>query len=162
MFPGSSTLKLPPPPALLSVPALIGLELFLNRTLGAAIGAGELDFLEDRRLRIHISDLRFGFDIGFDGRRLILERATGVEDLSISGGSYEFALLASRREDADTLFFQRRLQTEGDTELGLQVKNFLDGQDLSGQPLQRLVENALDKYTRAIEACRRPRDAGMP
>jgi predicted lipid carrier protein YhbT len=35
-------------------------------------------------------------------------------------------LLAARREDADTLFFQRRLRMSGDTELGLYLKNFLD------------------------------------
>jgi predicted lipid carrier protein YhbT len=34
--------------------------------------------------------------------------------------------LALRREDPDTLFFSRRLVLEGDTELGLVVKNALD------------------------------------
>ena len=155
MFPATGTLKLPPPPALLSVPALLGLELFVNRCLAAAVALGDLNFLQSRRLRIHISDIDFSFDIGFDGRRLQLERSQGAEDLHISGGLYEFMLLASHQEDAETLFFQRRLQTEGDTELGLEVKNFLDGQDLSGQPLQRLSESALGKLTRTIELYRR-------
>jgi predicted lipid carrier protein YhbT len=35
-------------------------------------------------------------------------------------------LLARRQEDPDTLFFSRRLSMEGDTELGLLVKNTLD------------------------------------
>ena len=35
-------------------------------------------------------------------------------------------LLATRREDPDTLFFNRRLNIEGDTETGLHVKNLLD------------------------------------
>jgi hypothetical protein len=34
--------------------------------------------------------------------------------------------LALRREDPDTLFFTRRLVLEGDTELGLALKNALD------------------------------------
>jgi predicted lipid carrier protein YhbT len=32
---------------------------------------------------------------------------------------------AHQEEDPDTLFFQRRLVIEGDTELGLQVKNLM-------------------------------------
>jgi O2-independent ubiquinone biosynthesis accessory factor UbiT len=43
--------------------------------------------------------------------------------------------MAGRFEDPDTLFFQRRLVIEGDTELGLGVKNFLDGLDEERLPL---------------------------
>jgi predicted lipid carrier protein YhbT len=39
-------------------------------------------------------------------------------------------LLARRQEDPDTLFFSRRLSMEGDTELGLLVKNTLDAIEL--------------------------------
>ena len=43
-------------------------------------------------------------------------------------GSYDdFWRLASRSEDPDTLFFQRRLTIEGETETGLLLKNLLDG-----------------------------------
>jgi predicted lipid carrier protein YhbT len=38
-------------------------------------------------------------------------------------------LLLTRREDPDALFFSRRLVSEGDTELGLTVKNLLDALD---------------------------------
>jgi predicted lipid carrier protein YhbT len=38
-------------------------------------------------------------------------------------------LLARRLEDPDTLFFSLRLSMEGDTELGLLVKNTLDAID---------------------------------
>jgi predicted lipid carrier protein YhbT len=34
--------------------------------------------------------------------------------------------LLARQEDPDTLFFNRELSIEGDTELGLVVKNMLD------------------------------------
>ncbi len=47
-------------------------------------------------------------------------------DATVAGGVGDFLLLAARREDADTLFFQRRLRMSGDTELGLYLKNFLD------------------------------------
>lgn len=46
--------------------------------------------------------------------------------VTITAGSREFLLLALRKEDPDTLFFDRRLSIEGDTDLGLIVKNALD------------------------------------
>ena len=42
----------------------------------------------------------------------------------------DFLLLGLRREDADTLFFNRRLTLGGDTELGLFVKNTLDALEI--------------------------------
>ena len=57
--------------------------------------------------------------------------------MKISGTIHDFLLLISRTEDTDTLFFQRRLKMEGDTELGLQLKNFLDGMDIESLPYYR-------------------------
>jgi predicted lipid carrier protein YhbT len=51
-------------------------------------------------------------------------------DLTMSARSRDFLALLLREEDADTLFFSRRLLMEGATELGLLVKNTLDGIDL--------------------------------
>ena len=42
----------------------------------------------------------------------------------------DLARLALRLEDPDTLFFDRRLRIEGDTDLGLRIKNMLDAVDL--------------------------------
>jgi predicted lipid carrier protein YhbT len=49
----------------------------------------------------------------------------------------------SRQEDPDTLFFQRRLTIEGDTELGLEVKNILDALDHENLPfpLKQLLDS---------------------
>ena len=41
-------------------------------------------------------------------------------------GLRDYLSLALRREDPDSLFFSRRLVVEGDTALGLVVKNALD------------------------------------
>jgi predicted lipid carrier protein YhbT len=51
-------------------------------------------------------------------------------DLTISASAHDFVLLARRQEDPDTLFFSRRLAMEGDTELGLLVKNTIDAIEL--------------------------------
>jgi predicted lipid carrier protein YhbT len=53
-------------------------------------------------------------------------------DLVISATARDFLTLALREEDADTLFFARRLTMTGDTELGLLVKNTLDAIDWRG------------------------------
>lgn len=48
------------------------------------------------------------------------------------------------KEDPDSLFFQRRLRIEGDTELGLEVKNLMDSLDLDELPkIVRLALNDL-------------------
>ncbi len=47
----------------------------------------------------------------------------------ISARARDFIALALREEDPDTLFFNRSLVMEGDTDLGLLVKNTLDAVD---------------------------------
>lgn len=56
---------------------------------------------------------------------------TGSPDLAFRANLSAFLQVASRQEDPDTLFFNRELSIEGDTELGLIVKNMLDAVDLS-------------------------------
>ena len=62
-----------------------------------------------------------------------------LPDLTISASAYDFYLLAMRKEDPDTLFFNRRLVVEGDTELGLIAKNALDAIDLPMLELERIL-----------------------
>jgi O2-independent ubiquinone biosynthesis accessory factor UbiT len=98
----------------------------LNQVMKEAIEQGELEFLQDRQVGIEIEDLGIRYRLGFkDGRIRGFGEGTRA-DATISGGLHEFLLLATRREDADTLFFQRRLKMAGSTELGLYLKNFLD------------------------------------
>lgn len=49
-----------------------------------------------------------------------------MPDLAFRADLSAFLQLAVRQEDPDTLFFNRQLSIEGDTELGLIVKNMLD------------------------------------
>ena len=59
--------------------------------------------------------------LGFVG----LRHAEPIE-LTIRATARDFAILAAGDEDADSLYFNRRLAVEGDTELALLVKNTLD------------------------------------
>jgi len=59
-----------------------------------------------------------------------LAPALGKPDVTVRASLADYLALALRREDPDTLFFSRRLVLEGDTELGVALKNALDS--LSG------------------------------
>ncbi len=61
-------------------------------------------------------------------------------DLAFRAKLSAFLQLAARQEDPDTLFFNRSMSIEGDTELGLIVKNMLDAMEwpkFSGIPVFR-------------------------
>jgi len=126
----------------------------MNRVLGGALQDGELDFLEGRTVCIHVPDIRLDFCLTLQRGRLVASSALFRPDLSITGTLHACLLLVARREDTDTLFFQRRLRMEGDTELGLEVKNFLDGLDVDALLLPGLLRNlaqkALPLYERTL------------
>jgi predicted lipid carrier protein YhbT len=105
---------------------------------------GELDFLEGAKVRIRITDLHLNWLIRVGTDRFIPADRDLEHDVSISGSSLDFILLATRQADPDTLFFQRRIRIEGDTELGLGVKNTMDGMDWDDLPLplRRLLRGA--------------------
>jgi predicted lipid carrier protein YhbT len=56
-------------------------------------------------------------------------------DLALRANLSAFLQLMARQEDPDTLFFNRELSIEGDTELGLVVKNMLDAIEWPRLPL---------------------------
>ena len=126
----------------------------LNLVFANALQEGELDYLQGRTVRIHIQDMQLIFCITLQQGRLVASRAKNMPDLSITGTLHAFLLLSARCEDTDTLFFQRRLRMEGDTELGLEVKNFLDGLDVDSLWLPRqvssLAQKALPLYERTF------------
>lgn len=111
------------------LPAYPGSRLFaaaLNRLLVRHLPDDVRAGLAGKRLRLRALDAGIAFDFVWGGRAFSAARRSDDPDLSISASLRDFALLAARKEDPDTLFFSRRLVMEGDTELGLLVKNTLD------------------------------------
>lgn len=104
------------------------IEQAMKRLFAEPLNDGEFDVLEGRWLRIEVSDLGMAWCLTRDAVGLRLARNAQV-DVCIRGNWKEFLLLASRQEDPDTLFFRRRLVIEGDTDLGLAVKNLVDSLD---------------------------------
>lgn len=125
------------------------LQQVLSWQFRQALADGELDFLEDRWLKIEVSDLNLRWLMSVEEGKLIV-REQGDADVSFSGNANDLVLIAARKQDPDTLFFQRRLRIEGDTELGLYVKNLMDAIDLDSMPV--LLKSGLMRLADFIEA----------
>ena len=128
-------------PSLMSVPVKLApfalerqvLEQVLSWQFRQALAEGELEFLEGRWLSIHVRDIGLlWYTSVVDGRLVVSQQADA--DVSFSADASDLLMIAARKQDPDTLFFQRRLVIEGDTELGLYVKNLMDAIELEQMP----------------------------
>ena len=114
------------------LPAHPGSRIFatlLNSAVSRHLPQDVRDALARRQLRLAVDDAALSFDFAWDGKRFVPCRKAARPDLLIRATLHDFGLLAARKEDPDTLFFSRRLVMEGDTELGLLIKNTLDAID---------------------------------
>lgn len=118
------------------------LALVLNEAFREPLRHGEMEFLQDAKVRIKVTDLSIDWLIRIDTDRFTPLDRDRKDDVCISGESRDFLLLATRQADPDTLFFQRRIRIEGDTELGLGVKNTMDSMDWDDlpMPLRKLLQ----------------------
>lgn len=110
-----------------AAPPSLAFSLAANRLLWPALQTLDWQPLIGRRYAIRVKDL--GLSLHFTVSSRGFSPDSGVPDLTISATARDFMLLLTRSEDPDTLFFSRRLLSEGDTELGLIVKNLLDALD---------------------------------
>mgnify|MGYP000655986527 CR=1 FL=1 len=108
----------------------------LHSIFSEAITDGDFEFLQGKWLKISIIDLQLNWWLSFDQDQLIMASPKDniTEDVSFSAKGDDLVLIAGRKQDPDTLFFQRRLKIEGDTELGLEVKNLIDAIDIEQLP----------------------------
>lgn len=109
-------------------PGSAAFAVLITIWLGKYLNTEALPELVDKRIKLQVSDM--GITLAFratpDG---FVPCGLDSADLTIAATAQDFYSLALRREDPDTLFFARRLTMEGDTELGLLVKNTLDALD---------------------------------
>jgi predicted lipid carrier protein YhbT len=109
------------------MPPSLAFSLAANRLLWPALKELDWQPLAGRYYAIHVKDL--GLSLRFTVTASGFSPDNSTPDLTISATARDFLLLLGRREDPDTLFFSRRLVSEGDTALGLTVKNLLDALD---------------------------------
>jgi O2-independent ubiquinone biosynthesis accessory factor UbiT len=120
--------------ALARLPAYPGSMLLvtaLNLVLARQLPDDLTQVLQGKHFRIEVRDARLNFDFVWRGGmfRPVSPQAT-APDLTLSANTHDFVRLARRLDDPDTLFFNRRLSMQGDTELGLVVKNALDAMEM--------------------------------
>lgn len=103
-----------------------GLNVFLRRKLPAEL----YDRLQGHEIAIEVKDTPVRMSFRVSGHHFVPVRPSGAPLVRFRASVRDFMLLAAREEDADTLFFGRRLVVEGDTEAALLVKNTLDALEL--------------------------------
>lgn len=139
------------------LPAYPGSMLFvtgLNLALARMLASDVTHMLVGKKLRLRVTDAQWAFDFEWVNGRFSASQNKGGADLTISASAYDFVLLARRQEDPDTLFFSRRLSMEGDTELGLLVKNTLDAIELPVLNLEQFKPAQLLARLKARRAAR--------
>jgi len=130
--------KLPALPATASLVALLNLVAWKSLK--------DLDWtpLYGKRFCVHVRDtgIRAYFSVS---RRGFVSEVNRQADVTFTATAEDFARLALRVDDPDTLFFNRRLLIEGNTDLGLMVKNMLDAVELETvlQHLPALMSRAV-------------------
>ncbi|MFC1314956.1 MAG: sterol-binding protein [gamma proteobacterium symbiont of Ctena orbiculata] len=126
------------------------LSSVLNRLFRNELLEGELDFLQGRVVQIKVSDLGLGYNLTLTNG--VISEAGGMRvDLSITGSVYDYLLLISGKEDPDTLFFQRHLVMDGDTGLGVHLKNMLSAIELEQLPLPAEIRPYIERFIRVYE-----------
>ncbi|MDP1651636.1 MAG: SCP2 sterol-binding domain-containing protein [Rhodocyclaceae bacterium] len=131
------------------LPPTLALVTGLNLALGRLIPREPLEMLIGKRFTIRVKDAGMTLCFGYSERGFRPLFDAGKADLTISAKARDFIALLAREEDPDTLFFDRRMTVEGDTDLGLLVKNTLDGVDLPRFDAARLMPHELLHRLRA-------------
>lgn len=109
-------------------PHAVGIAGALNAArLMRLMPAGSLDALEGKLFRVAVNDTGSVAHFEYErGRFRPVFAPSRTPDLSFAADLSAYLKLLARQEDPDTLFFNRQLMIEGNTELGLTVKNMLD------------------------------------
>lgn len=121
------------------------LATVLNRVFTDDLNNNELEFLNHKLVSIEVHDLELTYHLTLCNNRLQAGKPHEKSDLTVRSSLFDFMSLASQQEDPDTLVFQRRLVMEGDTELGLALKNYLDALDIDSSRLLSLVKSLSSK-----------------
>lgn len=103
---------------------------FLNLALSDHVRPQDLQPLHGKHVCIRVNDAGIELHFSVTPSAFVARKRISRPDLTIGASAHDFLMLGLRKEDPDALFFSRRLTMEGDTELGLFVKNTLDALDI--------------------------------
>lgn len=131
-----------------ALPASAGLVALLNLSAWKALKDLDWAPMRGKRFGMHVRDtgLRAYFSVSRGG---FVAEINEQADVTFTATAEDFARLALRLEDPDALFFNRRLLIEGNTDLGLMVKNMLDAVEL-----ESVLENLPAAMSRVVASIR--------
>jgi predicted lipid carrier protein YhbT len=112
--------KLPTTP-----PSFVAAQV-LDRLLWPRLPDDARDALSGHCIELRVTDLGLRLRLRLSPLGFTAAGEQGQPALRISASSTSYLRLARGEEDPDRLFFERALVMEGDTELGLVLKNTLD------------------------------------
>lgn len=98
----------------------------LNTMLQRGLLPADMSLFAGRKFEIDVLDAGIKVRFSATDTKFIDSKFEGTPDLRLAANGIDFMRMMLREEDPDTLFFNRKLQIEGDTELGLITKNLLD------------------------------------
>jgi predicted lipid carrier protein YhbT len=107
-------------------PPALALSLALNRWLRPKLPADAVTALSNRCVEVAVTDLGLLLRLQLGTHGFVVAGKSAPVVLRIAADAPSYWRLLSGRDDADRLFFERALVMEGDTEMGLILKNTLD------------------------------------
>ncbi len=126
----------------------VSIERVLNHLFKHELKTGLLDFMQQRSVQVTLADLPFNFyilgQLKYGKPYLQVSHKPLDADVALAGKADDLYLLITQYVDPDTLFFRRRLTLRGDTELGLELKNFLDTIELQARLPKPVYQWSLD------------------
>jgi len=129
----------------------IATQKIINHTFCEQITDGDFDFLQNRLLQIEILDAGLYVGLSFNQNRIICTHFdnTAIEaDATLSIDTPNAISLIQQQVDPDTLFFQRKLKINGDTELAHNVKNTID--TLDPEVIPKLLMRFIVEYKERV------------
>ncbi len=107
-------------------PPAFALALALNRLMLPRLQEDVRQALSLRPVAIDITDLGLSLKLELNAQGFRPAPRAAAARLRVAATAPTFWRLAAGKDDADRLFFERLLVMEGDTEMGLVLKNALD------------------------------------
>ena len=107
-------------------PPAFALAKLLNRLLLPRLPEDARGALSHRTVQVSVTDLGLELRLQLGSGGFMLASAGAAPALRIAAAAPAYWRLLRGEDDADRLFFERALVMEGDTEMGLVLKNTLD------------------------------------
>jgi predicted lipid carrier protein YhbT len=111
-------------------PPAVACALALTTLAPRILGRDALAEIDGKSFRIAVRDAGVSVAFRLHGSRFEPLSPRACVDVTFTAAVVDLVRMATRHSDPDTLFFERRLMIDGDTETGLRLKNLLDAVEL--------------------------------